>query len=77
MVGQLGQVPLDVAEGDAVAVLVGVAEQVGGDQLGTLDHTHGHDRRPATARTGPNTSSCRWTRRGHNLGIAAASPSDL
>ena len=26
--------------------LVGVAEQVGSDQLGALDHTHGTDRRP-------------------------------
>jgi hypothetical protein len=46
MSGQLGQVTLDVAEGDALASLVGVLEQVGGQQLGTLDHTHGTVRRP-------------------------------
>ena len=46
MVGQLGQVPLDVAEGDAVAVFVGVLEHLGGNQLGGFHDTHGDDRRP-------------------------------
>ena len=41
MAGQLGQVALDVAEGDARAGLLGGGEQVGGEQLGTLDHAHG------------------------------------
>ena len=41
MAGQHGQVTLDVAEGDAVAILVGALEQIGGDQLGSLDDTHG------------------------------------
>jgi len=42
MAGQLGEVTLDVAEGgDALASLVGVLEQVGGQQLSTLDHAHG------------------------------------
>ena len=48
MAGQLGEVTLDVAEGgDALASLVGVLEQVGGQQLGTLDHAHGENRGPA------------------------------
>jgi hypothetical protein len=33
MAGQHGQMTLDVAEGDAVAVLVGEVEDVAGDQL--------------------------------------------
>ena len=45
MAGQLGEVTLDITERDARPVLVGVSEQVGGDQLGTLDHAHGVDRR--------------------------------
>jgi hypothetical protein len=48
MSGQLREVTLDVAEDDAPTILLGVAEQVGGDQLGTLDHAHGEDRRPGT-----------------------------
>ena len=51
MTGQLGQVTLDVVEGGALASLVGVLEQIGGQQLGTFDHAHGDDRRPATAPT--------------------------
>jgi hypothetical protein len=46
MTGQLGQVTLDVVEGGALASLVGVLEQIGGQQLGTFDHAHGDDRRP-------------------------------
>ena len=41
MVGQLGQVTLDITERDAPASLLGVAEQVGGDLLGTLNDAHG------------------------------------
>ena len=40
MAGQLGPVPLDVAEGDALAVPLEGLEQVGRDQLGTLDDAH-------------------------------------
>ena len=57
MSGQLGQVTLDAAEGEALARL-GVAEQVGGQQLGTLDHTHGTDRRPVAAPKWSNTPLC-------------------
>ena len=47
MAGQLGQVTLDVAEGESRSSLLGVLEQVGGQQLGTLDHAHGENRGPA------------------------------
>jgi hypothetical protein len=46
MTGQLGQVTLDVAEGEPRSGLLGTLEHVGGNQLGTLDHTHGTDGRP-------------------------------
>jgi hypothetical protein len=40
MAGQLGQMTLHVPEGQSRSGLVGVGEQVGGEQLGTLDHAH-------------------------------------
>jgi hypothetical protein len=40
MAGQLGQIPLHVAEGDARAILVGSLEHIGGNDLGTLDDAH-------------------------------------
>ena len=49
MAGQLGQVTLYVAEGEALADLRGEVEQVGGNQLGGLDHAHGVDCRPPIA----------------------------
>ena len=49
MTCQLGWMTLDVAEGEALAGLLGVVEQVGGKQLGALDHVHGVDRRPPMA----------------------------
>ena len=49
MAGQLGQVTLDVAEGDALAGLLGEVEDVAGNQLDGLDHAHGVDCRPPIA----------------------------
>ena len=49
MHGQLRQVSLDIGEGDALAGLVGVAEHIGGDQLGSLDPAHGQDGRSSRA----------------------------
>ncbi len=60
MVGQLGQVTLDVAEGDAVAVFVGVLEHLGGNQLGGFHDTHGTDHRAATAPMSSNTPVVRY-----------------
>jgi hypothetical protein len=50
MGGQLGQMTLHVAERESLTGLLGGGEQVGGKQLGTLDHTHGENRRPAYGR---------------------------
>ena len=49
MSGQLGQVTLDVAEGEALAGLLGEVEDVAGNQLDGLDHAHGVDCRPPIA----------------------------
>ena len=46
MSGQLGQVALDVAEGQPLAGLLGDGEDGAGNQLDGLDHAHGVDRRP-------------------------------
>ena len=46
---QLGQVTLDVAEGEALAGLLGEGEDVARNQLDGLDHAHGVDCRPPTA----------------------------
>jgi hypothetical protein len=51
MVGQPRQVSLDVTEGESAAGLLGVGEQVGGQQLCTLDHAHDTDRRPVNVPT--------------------------
>jgi hypothetical protein len=50
MTSQLGQVALHVPEGEPNSGLLGVGEQVGGEQLGTLDHAHGENRRTADGR---------------------------
>ena len=47
--GQLGQVTLDVAVGEALAGLLGEVEDVAGNQLDGLDHAHGVDCRPPMA----------------------------
>jgi hypothetical protein len=49
MAGQLGQVTLDVAVGEALASLVGEVEDVAGNQLDGFDHAHGVDCRPPMA----------------------------
>ena len=72
MMGQLGDVTLDVAEGDAAAMLVGSLEQVGHDQLAGFHDTHGQDRRPASPWMRPNTPSCQWTHREHALDTICA-----
>ena len=41
--GQLGQVTLDVAVGEALAGLLGEVEDVAGNQLDGFDHAHGVD----------------------------------
>ena len=47
MAGQLGQMALDVAEGEPRAGLLSGGEHVGSNQLAGLDHAHGTDRKPA------------------------------
>src|SRR6476469_897680 len=49
MSGQLGQVPLDVVEGEALAGLLGEVEDVAGNRLDGPDHAHGVDCRPHMA----------------------------
>ncbi len=49
MAGQLGQVTLDVAEGEALAGLLGHVEDLAGDQLDGLDLAHAVDCRPPMA----------------------------
>ena len=49
MASQLGQMVLDVAEGDALAGLVGEVEDAAGNQLDGLDHAHGVDCRALIA----------------------------
>ena len=49
MRGQLGQVTLDAAEGEALAGLLGEVEDVAGNQLDGLDHAHAVDCRPPIA----------------------------
>ncbi len=50
MAGQLREVALDVAVGDAQPALVGLAEQAGSNQLGGFDLAHGVDARPSGRR---------------------------
>ena len=50
MSGQLGQVTLDVAEGEALAGLLGEVEDVAGNHLDGLDHAHRVGCRPPMAR---------------------------
>jgi hypothetical protein len=52
MNGQLGQVTLDVAEGEALAGLLGDVEDVAGNQLDGFDHAHGEDCRRLWPRCG-------------------------
>lgn len=40
MTGELGQMALDVAEGEALAGLVGEGEDVAGNHHDGLDHAH-------------------------------------
>ena len=47
MAGQLGQMALDVAEGEPRAGLLSGGEHVGSNQLAGLDHAHATDRKPA------------------------------
>ncbi len=48
--GQLGQVTLDAAVGEALAGLFGEVEDVAGHQLDGLDHAHGVDCGPPMPR---------------------------
>ena len=48
--GQLGQVTLDVAVGEALAGLLGEVEDVAGNQLDGFDHAHGVDCGPPMPR---------------------------
>ena len=48
--GQLGQVTLDVAVGEALAGLLGEVEDVAGNQLDGFDHAHGVDCGPPMRR---------------------------
>ena len=47
--GQLGQVTLDGALGEALAGLLGEVDDLAGNQLDGLDHAHGVDCRPPIA----------------------------
>ena len=53
--GQLGQVTLDVAVGEALAGLLGEVEDVAGNQLDGLDHAHGVGCRSPIARWSKST----------------------
>ena len=64
MASQLGQMALDVAEGDALAGLVGEVEDVAGNQLDGLDHAHGVDCRATGTCTGCPLSSRQMRRCG-------------
>jgi hypothetical protein len=41
MTGQLGQMPLDIAQGEALPNLVGAFEDVAGNELDGPDYAHG------------------------------------